>query len=206
MLAGEVWEPQTHELVAKLLNQRSGSMVHAGAFFGDMLPSFSSACSGTLFAFEPVLENFVLSQLCVQANELSNVALLHAALGQAHGVGRITTKIPDEQVHAGGASRMSTSGQLVPILTIDALDIVALRVIQLDIEGYELPALLGGLATIRRERPVVLIEDNKGQCTPLLKGLSYVYLGRIPGLSIWCPETDCDWVDPLLQSVTRSSS
>ena len=64
-------------------------MVHAGTFFGDMLPSLSAKCPATVFAFEPVLENYVLAKLTVSENNLGNVLLLNSALGSSYGISSI---------------------------------------------------------------------------------------------------------------------
>ena len=57
----------------------------------------------------------------------------------------------------------------IPMLRIDDLGLQSCGLICLDIEGYEMKALRGAQATIRRCRPAVVIED---------KGLSKKYGGR----------------------------
>lgn len=49
--------------------------------------------------------------------------------------------------------RVSTS-------TIDNLDLLQCDLIQLDIEGHELEALLGGLNTIQKFKPVIVLEEK----------------------------------------------
>lgn len=182
VLNGRLHEPETHALVTKLLSSRSGDMIHAGTFFGDMLPSFSRACQGTVYAFEPVLENYVLAKLCVESNKLGNVALFNAGLGEEVGVGHVDT---GTSIHRGGECEISESGQTTTIMSIDLLGLSDLAVLQLDVEGYELPALKGAASTLRRCRPVVLIEDDKAECSGFLEALGYVRSGEIPELAIW---------------------
>lgn len=184
-LGGRFYEPDTHRLVGLLMAWRPGSMVHAGTFFGDMLPSFSRKCPGTVYAFEPVLENYVLARLCVLENDLANVALHHAALGERIGVARVETHT--QSTHRGGASRIAAAGQLTTVTTIDSLGAPDVNVIELDVEGYELPALQGAAATLDRCRPVVLVEDNRHACGPFLTARAYLHLGSVPGLHIWAP-------------------
>lgn len=43
-------------------------------------------------------------------------------------------------------------------ITIDGLGLEDVRLVKLDIEGHELPALRGAEATIRRDRPMLLVE------------------------------------------------
>jgi FkbM family methyltransferase len=160
-------------------------MVHAGAFFGDMLPSFSRHVSGMVLAFEPVLENFVLSKLCVEANSLENVMLFNNALGDSFCNLKLNTG--KAGLHAGGASSVSNAGQLCAAMPLDVLGDRTIAMIHLDIEGHELPALEGAREIIKESRPIVLIEDNKNACGELLVSMNYRHLADIPGLKIWSP-------------------
>lgn len=181
----QLYEPDTHRLVSALMPALGGNMIHAGTFFGDMLPSFSRATPGLVYAFEPVLENYVMAKLCVEMNALDNVVLLNAALGQKTGVTFIDTGDSDAP-HNGGASSVSERGQTTSLLAIDALDLHDVTLIQLDVEGFELSALRGGARTLERDAPVVMIEDNLKSCAPFLQSLDYRHIGDIPGLSVWC--------------------
>lgn len=187
ILSGQYYEPMTHKLIGALLEKLPGDMIHAGAFFGDMLPSFAAKCQGTVYAFEPVLENFILSKLCVQANGLTNVVLQNAGLGDRVGSARIDTGGDESSsgVHHGGASHISESGQLTALLTIDGLGLSSVSIIQLDVEGYELNALKGAAQTLIRRGPIVMIEDNSDNCAPFLKAMEYHHMARIPGLNVW---------------------
>lgn len=185
ILSGQYYEPETHRIVSAILCNLGGNMIHAGTFFGDMIPSFSRATSGQVFAFEPVLENYILAKLCIEENNLGNVYLLNAALGDAVGVTHVTTQDADGS-HLGGASQISDLGQTVAMITIDSLNIEHINLIQLDVEGFEYSALKGAEKTLLRDSPIVMIEDNLSSCCGYLEQLEYSYFGSIPGLSIWC--------------------
>jgi len=79
--------PGLHRLVQQVMTAKPGSMISAGAFFGDMLPSFSRKTPGLVYAFEPVIANYLFARAIVAANDLRNVVLLHAALGAEPGPG-----------------------------------------------------------------------------------------------------------------------
>jgi FkbM family methyltransferase len=189
VLNGRFYEPKTHSIIAELLKIRPGNIVHAGTFFGDMLPSFSRACSETVYAFEPVLENYVLAKLCVEQNELENVLIQNAGLSSSIKVARVDTGV-QQGAHRGGGSKISDSGQFTALVTIDSLGISNLSVIQLDVEGHELEALRGAVETIRANQPLILIEDNNDNCQEFLHSVEYQYVGKIPGLRIWKAEQD----------------
>ena len=189
-------EPALHRLVQRVMTRRPGSMISAGAFFGDMLPSFSRKTPGLVYAFEPVIENYLLSRAVVAANDLGNVVLLHAGLGAEPGPGLAsigTSRIGKR--HLGGAARIISGSQesefrsqRVPMLSIDQLAIGDLSVIQLDVEGYELLVLKGAVGTIRAQQPVIVIEDNQQDCPELLSELKYVEVARFGLDHVYMPE------------------
>ncbi len=197
VLSGQVWEPQTRRLVTRLMEARRGDMVHAGAFFGDMLPHFASL-SRRLYAFEPVLENYVLARLCTIRNDLSNVVLFHAGLSDVIGAGRVDTGGASGR-HAGGGSKIAGTGQITTLVTIDAVVSTEVCVIQLDVEGHEAAVLRGAQETIRACAPFVLIEDNAGDCAPLLSALGYRKVGRTPHLFLWSPDGYAEMADAALR-------
>lgn len=78
---GQVWEQTTLSFVQK--NYQLGTdIVHAGAYFGDMLPFYSNLVghSNKVWAFEPILLHFICAQKTVQLNGLQNVVLRHGML------------------------------------------------------------------------------------------------------------------------------
>ena len=197
---GELYEPATHVLVKQLLQDRPGSMVHAGTFFGDMVPTFAKACPKTLYAFEPVLENYVLAKLGVEANGLTNVVLTNAGLGTEIAPAFVDTG-GENQEHRGGSSHIARSGQATSLFKIDALELDDLTLLQLDVEGFELHALKGAAKTIERCSPVILVEDNDDTCGPFFAETGYVSCGTIPGLKIWSRPADKDRISKILSAL-----
>ncbi|RAI03608.1 hypothetical protein DLJ53_03725 [Acuticoccus sediminis] len=204
ILAGKYFEPATHTLMERLLKERPGDIVHAGTFFGDMLPSFSKACPGRVYAFEPVLENFVLAKRCIEANGLTNVLLTNAGLGERIEVACIN--VGQDENHRGGGSTIDERGQPTMLTTIDSFAIEDLSVLQLDVEGHELAALKGAAATIEAQRPVILVEDKKRQCDEFLKAFGYERTGRLPGIFAWATPTDKARIKPIIRDLRQSES
>ena len=186
LLNGSLYEPDTHDFVREFCKSFKGSIVHAGTFFGDMIPNFSKSASGNVYAFEPVFENYILAKLCVDSNNLANVILMNFALSDGLGNLYINTSQGDGR-HAGGASTISDQGVICAAINIDRLNIEDLVLIQLDVEGHELPALTGAQETIQKSRPVIAIEDNNDNCADFLRTIKYENVGHIPGLTIWAP-------------------
>lgn len=201
LLAGNLYEPDTHELVREFCRCFKGSMVHAGTFFGDMIPGFSRSVSGTVYAFEPVLENYILAKICIDNNNLENVLLVNSALSDCMRNLRIDTREGGGK-HAGGTSKISVNGVICAAISIDTLNIDDLVLIQLDVEGHELSALKGAQRTIQNSRPLIAIEDNNNNCADYLLALEYENIGRIPGLAIWAPIENYSYKDKVVSILT----
>lgn len=189
ILAGEVFEPPT---VAALEHHgRQGDVVHAGTYFGDMLPATARACGPTrlVWACEPNHENFRCASLTIAINGLTNVRLHHGALGESGGLATLQVNGPAGEA-LGGRSRVVEPGSAppdssyqVPRLRID--DLVPadrpVALIQLDVERQEQQALVGALETIRRCRPAILVETlpDDAWITATLVPLGYRREGKI---------------------------
>lgn len=166
-LAGDVWEPDTIELLRAA--DSGGDIVHAGSFFGDFLPALArSRQPGALvWAFEPNRENHRCAQVTTILNDLSNVVLAHAALGAGGGAVRLVTTDPAGRSLGGGShvvGERSATMQATEEVALVAIDDVVgadrpVAVIQLDVEGFERQALEGALATIERCRPLLVLEN-----------------------------------------------
>ena len=169
ILRGLVYEPQTLEFMRD--NCGTGDIVHAGTYFGDFLPSLSQACSpeARIWAFEPNPENFRCAQITLLINDLINVTLHNAGLGDKKDT--LTMRTKDEEGRSlGGKSHIVSSEEFNPaldeqvnIVTID--DIVdcdrQVSIIQLDVEDHEQAALAGAAQTIHRCLPIIIVEVRR---------------------------------------------
>lgn len=161
----KVHEPRTIKKILAYCGD--GEVIHAGAYFGDMLPALKK-CK-RVWAFEPNFESYQCALKTIELNQLTNVELINAALGAEKGKARFKTEIDGKKW--GGGSRIHPEGKCeVDVVTID--DIFCdnpsrqcssdrkVTVIHLDIEGYEKQALMGGMKTLDIWRPVLILEKN----------------------------------------------
>lgn len=109
-----------------------------------------------VIAFEPV-EEF---RQCLMRNVTeSNLDIRACALGAENTtINMIVTE------HNTGHSHVdvATVGQgTIPMWRLDSIDLPAIDYVKIDCEGYEKNILIGAEQTIRRNRPVLVIEDKK---------------------------------------------
>jgi FkbM family methyltransferase len=189
ILAGQVWEP--HTLAFMVAHCGDGDIIHAGAYFGDFIPALAKALGGgaRLWAFEPSRENFRCAAQTIELNKLENVRLMHAALGERAQVLPLLTGTA-QQPAMGGMARIvagRSEGETHEDVRIVAIDDVVPRerrvsICQLDVERYEREALAGGLATIRKSLPILILETVPESGTwfaDAILGLGYAARGKV---------------------------
>lgn len=99
---------------------------------------------------EPDWQNY----LCMVRNVRRNVRTIWGAFGaHAGAVGLVREE--------GNAGAHYVEGEgCIPVLLIDELDLPACDLIVLDIEGMEPEALIGAQETIRKFKPILMVEDK----------------------------------------------
>ena len=140
---------------------------HAGQFaklFAKIAPV------GRVYTFEPSPYTLSILRLGIRASGLDNITVVPDGLSDAAGTLTLTTPLKEHgsrgyglsHFGTGGDSGRSTVAQEVNITTIDAFaageGIEKLDFIKADVEGWELRMLLGGMKTIGRTRPALMIE------------------------------------------------
>jgi FkbM family methyltransferase len=206
ILAGDVYEPDTIDYL--MSNCADGDIVHAGTYFGDFLPALSQACSpgAKIWAFEPNSENYRCAKITALINDISNVELRHAGLGERNE--KLTLSVTDEKGQSrGGSSRIvidcsgetSEGTETVQMLTIDELIPAdrSVSIIQLDVEGHEQQALSGAIETIKRCSPILVLEVLPGSSfirsdwfSDKLLRLGYKMLRKLHGNAVFVCNTN----------------
>lgn len=150
-------------------------VIEVGANMGSHTVFFAKAVGpkGAVLALEPQRE--LLQILCanVALGGLGNVHTYHAAAGRQPG--RTTVPRVDygaEGNFGGVAVGGSAGGEPVPVMPLDAFRLKACHFIKIDVEGMEGEVITGADATIRSQRPVLYLEnDRREQSASLIKQL-----------------------------------
>jgi FkbM family methyltransferase len=164
-----VYEAGTLSVMQKCL--RTGDRVlDVGANIGlmSLVAARSVGAEGKVYAIEPEPETFDLLKMHIRLNAASNIIPLNIAIGSARGSASL-------HVRNGGSPGSAT---LVPaedererrwevcVESIDGLcaarGIQALRLVKIDVEGWELEVLRGAAGVLSREdSPIVIIECSR---------------------------------------------
>src|SRR5689334_24032172 len=111
-------------------------------------------------AFEPQPECVAVLQAYASRRRSANVRVHSVALSAATGVGIL--HIPHGSDSSPSASLRATVGSdaalEVKLERLDAFDFCDLKFVKIDVEGAELEVLRGAEETLRRCRPVLLVE------------------------------------------------
>jgi FkbM family methyltransferase len=159
--------------------------LQAGGALG-IFPKYLAQTFEWVYTFEPDPENFL--SMCRNAPE-RNIVKFQAALGCDRTLVNIShERRSSKPGNAHEGIRHVDGPGMIPTLQIDDLNLPVCDLIYLDIEGYELFALNGALATIQRCRPVVCFELNEmasyvgvtpSRLAELMSGLDYQFREQV---------------------------
>lgn len=140
-------------------------VVQAGGCQG-MYPRIFSEIFQRVYTFEPdPLSFFVLNINC----QKDNIIKMQAALGAENKLISVVRNVHDNV----GMNTVTEEHQVIPMLTVDSLNLNACDFIQFDLEGYELYALMGAVNTIRQFKPVISCERGNDLILDFLKQFGY---------------------------------
>jgi len=160
---GKVWEPETRQVWSALV-QRGGMVIDIGAYTG-IYAIASSLIGAKVVALEPhpanylrLLENAKLNGVGSNSRSVRFDALKWAASNcGGHRALKMTkpeTSLSDTAAFNGGPYQCD-----VPCIPVDDLVLsFAPTLIKIDAEGHELEIIKGATHTLKRYRPVVLVE------------------------------------------------
>lgn len=157
---GPTYQYQKLAPAIKLCKQRRRAVdvgAHCGLWSRVLAYEFAA-----LDAFEPVAEHRDCFKLNVLTDDAMALVTLHPfALGD---------HFDTVTLHTGEASSGDTYVQpggehTSPMQRLDQFHLMEVDFLKIDCEGYEKFVLLGGEQTIRRDKPVIIVEQKPGKAT-----------------------------------------
>lgn len=164
LMRGKINEPRTLSLIQQFVGE--GDIISGGAFIGDFLPFMarSVAAGAQVHSFEPNPTGFAATSMTIGLNDLGNVNLSPVAVGRETAVMPLQVSSPSGR-EMGGTSKIveqAEEGQTIDVEIVRIDDLVPqdrrVSVLQLDIEGYEWPAIEGAARTIAKSHPLIVLE------------------------------------------------
>jgi FkbM family methyltransferase len=151
--------------------------VGANVGYYSLLASRLVGPAGKVFAFEPFPRNVDLLKKHLRLNDVLNVSLVQSAVSSVNGEVYFESSPDPSSGHVSEGH-----GDLrIPSVTLDTLvferSTPPPQVIKIDVEGAELSVLKGGLETLRRCRPAILLALHghaNEECSEFLRGLGFV--------------------------------
>lgn len=147
------------ELIRGLYKTLPGSAVDVGANYGFVTFALRKTFD-KIYAFEPLPD---LTKFLEQAN-LKNVSILNVGLSSEECEADLYVPIhsgtPDYAYATLGNNSIDgdVSVNKVKIVTLDQFNLQDIAFIKIDVEGHELAVLKGGMQTIRKYEPTLMIE------------------------------------------------
>jgi len=176
------WDEQPKLIAGYAKNKKT--CIQAGGNVGYYTKIYAGIFD-TVYTFEPNPLNF----FCLVKNvQDSNVIKMQSCLGNTHQL--VDIALPASHVKKGiniGTYYISGKGK-IPTMLIDDLNLDSCDLIHLDIEGFEVNAINGGLLTIKKFKPIICLEINSAlqnfnysanTVFDLMKSLNYKLVDQI---------------------------
>lgn len=175
-------EPHVAQLITELVSE-GDVCVDVGAnigYFSLMMAGIAKK-RGKIIAYEPDPTNYALLRLNAEQNgdERSAILPVHAAVSEKPGVLRLVRARHSTQHTVEDSNDQTPAAELVPSVVLDEhlpglLDGRAVKLLKMDIEGHELPALRGlrrliSTGVIRHMVVEVMPASNAGELDELLR-------------------------------------
>jgi FkbM family methyltransferase len=190
ILHHKTWEPHLCEFYFNILTKED-ICVDAGANLGFHTVQFGKL-SKKVYAFEP--QSLIYNQLCANVlfNDLDNTVIPYRlALGEKKEIQQLWDIENESWVGNGhynwggrGIEHKEAAYQSSEIREHDQIEVIPLDslnitpdLIKIDIQGYEYYAFLGAQETLKKNKPVILLENKKTEmdqkALDFLKNLGY---------------------------------
>jgi FkbM family methyltransferase len=171
-LAGEFARPEVEFLGEQL--PADGVMYDIGANLGTVsIPIARQRPNARLFAFEAQQGIHHLLSRNVALNGLKNVQTFPWAVGERDGDVDFPSPPLSSVGNFGGVGRDAKISMTasVPMKRLDSLDLPPPNLMKIDVEGFDLEVVQGGLELVRKHKPVVFYEALRPAKTAALNAV-----------------------------------
>ena len=180
--------PEEGRILAQII-QPGMTVVEIGANMGTHSVDMARACApGRFYAFEPQPRLFQILCANLALNDIANAFAYPDGCGAAEGEAVVPLVDYSQSGNFGGLALRDgdAPGLKIRIRALDDMDLPALGLLKVDVEGYEAEVIRGATQTIRRCRPVIYIENDRAakqdELIALIYALDYRLYWHVPYL------------------------
>lgn len=163
------WEEHQHDIIDKFLDSNS-VVIEAGSHIGTETVKLSKVCKH-VYAFEPMPMSYDILCQNLELNDCNNVTIFKKGLSDKPGRTKVSCVYNDNpgatQLHGGEDASNFNEVIEIELVTIDDLCLDQLDYIKMDVESYEHLVIEGGINTIKKHRPIIILEYWKHNKTPI---------------------------------------
>jgi FkbM family methyltransferase len=161
----QIWEEHMQDIFKKYVNKDS-VVIECGCHIGVHTIPLASLCK-TFYGFEPMPDTYDVLNQNIKLNNINNAIIYKKGVADKEG-GTQYSWIPENNPGGSGLNNnpmgkpnwiKSTNQNIeVELTTIDSLQLDKLDFIKIDVEGYETLVIDGAINTIKKCRPVIIME------------------------------------------------
>lgn len=157
---GKRWEEHLYDAI-KHINFKNSIIIDIGANLGSHTLEFADLVgdNGKVYAFEP--QRIIYYQLCsnIIANGYNNIFAYNLALSDKNETAYIEKQnFYSDDILNIGDTHISNDGDIIDVKKLDNYNLNNVSLIKIDVQGYEPFVLNGAIETIKRNKPIILIE------------------------------------------------
>ena len=178
------WETIIHrqyEMFEDFIPYNHDVVLDVGAYYGDYSIIWNKLYGAKVYAFEPSFFNYLVAKVNIALNK-SSVILSRFAIGNED---KIIIMYGDNMINKFINNGLEQTVEMIKLDNYFGVDLFeTVDLIKIDVEGYELEALVGAEKTLKDFKPKIILEthtfDLKRLCTTYLQNLGYElkHIGR----------------------------
>lgn len=160
-------------------NVKGGCVLDIGANIGNHMLYFFFECEiKHAYCFEPIESTYNILKRNVEINNLENkVTLINSAVGASESLASVSFY---DKTNIGATKISLENDGPIPVVSIDSLHVQdSIKLIKIDVEGFEKEVIEGCKETIAENKPYILIEiqpENFDCINMKLNDLGYQYI------------------------------
>lgn len=179
--SGIPWEGFMHKYFKSYSNKNKVAL-DIGANIGTHT-IYLSDYFAKVHAFEPQSSVYKLLESNIILNKCDNVHAHNFGLGSTNTsvqMEKYDLAKPNNQGGIGIDKTGLSGGEKIQVKVLDELNISNIGFMKIDVEGYELDVIKGAIQTIKKSKPIIIIELNdktkndRDQIVGILKSLGYI--------------------------------